>query len=93
MALLILERVILGLVLIHFVLEVGLGFSLFGSKFEFKQPKHAPGVVVADHARHDLPPIRMGERVLDLTSGVNFVGLKKSSKYVGSTRLTQYCYD
>ena len=41
----------------------------------FVQPKHAPGVQVADFAKHDLPKIRMSERTVDLTSGVNFVSL------------------
>ena len=51
--------------------------SLFpGNKNAFVQPKHAPGVKVADYARHDLPRIRMGERTIDLTSGVNFVSVK-----------------
>ena len=52
-----------------------LAFSLFSSSKEstFVQPKHAPGVTVADFARHDLPKLRMGERTNDLTSGVHFV--------------------
>lgn len=41
----------------------------------FKQPKHAEGIVVADHARHDLPPVRLNERVIDLMSGSHFDNL------------------
>jgi hypothetical protein len=53
-------------------------FTLFPKNQNgFQQPKHAPGVKVVDFARHDLPRIRMGERTVDLTSGVNFVSLKK----------------
>jgi hypothetical protein len=44
-------------------------------KSTFKQPKHAAGVKVVDYARHDLPPLLMGERVTDLTSGVHFDNL------------------
>jgi hypothetical protein len=55
-------------------LQVAAFFTLFPKHQNgFVQPKHAPGVKVADHARHDLPKIRMGERTSDLTSGVNFV--------------------
>jgi len=41
----------------------------------FEQPKHASGVKVVDLARHDLPPVRVGERVVDLMSGIHFDNL------------------
>ena len=41
-------------------------FSFTRSKSSFVQPQHAPGVEVADFARHDLPPVAMGERCIDL---------------------------
>jgi len=55
-------------------------FSLFpGHANGFVQPKHAPGVKVVDNARHDLPKVRMGERVIDLTSAVHFDNLMQDT--------------
>ena len=39
------------------------------------RPAHAPGVEVVDHARHDLPPVRINERVIELMSGLHFDNL------------------
>ncbi|KAH9262757.1 hypothetical protein BASA82_000213 [Batrachochytrium salamandrivorans] len=40
-----------------------------------RQPKHADGVVVADFAKHDLPPVLHGGRVIHLVSGQHFDNL------------------
>ena len=37
--------------------------------FVFKMPNHLNGVTVVDFAKHNLPPVRLGERVIDLMSG------------------------
>ena len=81
-----------GSVLALCLAVLGLGsaphtWALFESLFPnnrngFVQPKHAPGVEVADFARHDLPRIRMGERTLDLTSGVNFVSYSSNPRFL-----------
>jgi hypothetical protein len=43
------------------------------NKGGFLPPTHAPGVTVVDYAKHDaLPPVRVGERVIDLISGTHF---------------------
>ncbi|KAH9256056.1 hypothetical protein BASA81_005832 [Batrachochytrium salamandrivorans] len=52
---------------------------MLGANAEFTQPKHADGVTVANFARHDLPPIRMGGRINDLVSGVHFDNLMQDT--------------
>lgn len=65
---------VLILVFLLVAVDVASGFVLFPNHQNgFQQPKHAPGVEVADYARHDLPPVRMGERTIDLMSGIHFV--------------------
>ena len=39
------------------------------------RPKHAEGIKVADYADHDLPSVHLGERVIDLMSGMHFDNL------------------
>jgi hypothetical protein len=41
----------------------------------FVPPKNPNGVSVVNFARHDLPPVTVGERVIDLMSGVHFDNL------------------
>lgn len=38
-------------------------------------PKHADGVNVVDFADHTLPPVKIGERVIELMSGIHFDNL------------------
>jgi len=66
-------------------------FSIFPGKGNsgFVAPKHAKGVNVVDFARHDLPKVRMGERTIDLMSGIHFVSLFSTPGTVTSSNLLE----
>jgi hypothetical protein len=50
-----------------------------GARPVFQPPTNAPGVVVADYADHNLPPLEIGGRVTDLTNGQHFDNLMQDT--------------
>jgi hypothetical protein len=66
---------IIGSIIIILAILKHYGGGGLSSSYTFIPPKHAPGVSVVNFARHDLPPVILGERVIDLMSGVHFDNL------------------